>query len=365
MKRMLFNLLLLLLLCPAAMAQDDPLENIILQDGWLTGTVTAHFHAGEENQTIRVLKIDCPEPPSPYPDEILTVTKGYVSKKQMQRALKAAGQRTEGRFQNSRGSALYTGDWSVEASADLSKEDAAEQAVNIALRYFNALGVQVVRTPVAVERPYDYDAYMEQQLLHYSHIFSDTSTFIESAQANWKRRAKYNPKQMEYTQVQFDLMLNGMRLWRQPSYSAGYADEPGAIEGRSVSAYAIVSDSGVLVEAACDLLELQSSRPTKESEFERFTVPPYSRLLSPLIPAADWQSALRIALEDMGRTGLILYNTEDRPYQNKGMDKPITVYASQSVITGIFPCLSMISRDEWIPLWYIECKQEYTDGWRN
>ena len=91
MKHIIVNLLVfLLLLCPAALAQGDPLDGLIIEDSCVRGTVTGVFGSDRIEKPI---KVDCPLPEKPYPAEILTLKKGYVSKKQMQSALRAAGQR--------------------------------------------------------------------------------------------------------------------------------------------------------------------------------------------------------------------------------------------------------------------------------
>lgn len=356
---------MLALLPSASPAQEDPLAGIVIEDGWMTGTVTAHFSVGSGNEFVDEIKVDCPEPPEAYPSEILTVADGYVSKKQMQQALKAAGQSTEGKFVNTRGSAGYTGNWNTEAASDISKEDAAEQAIEIGLKYFAALGVEVDPVPTSISRPYDYDAYMERQIRSYEHSFSDTSTFIDHAKAHWKRTSKYHPKQTEYTSVDFTILLDGMRLDQNPSYPAGYADEPDAWEGYSAGAHVIVSDSGVLVEASCTLLEMTSRRPLEDDPVHETFLTQYQSLLQrKLITADSWSTALSAALADSSHAGLLESNQEDAPYQNKDMDEPVIAYGSRTVITEIHPVLHTISRNEWAPFWTIETVREYSDGWR-
>ena len=362
MKHIIVNLLiLLLLLCPAALAQSDLLDGLTVKDCLLHGTVTGVFGADRIEKPI---KVDCSLPEDPYPAEILTFKKGYVSKKQMQSALRAAGQHTEGQFVNPRGTAMYTGDWRTEASADISNEEAAAQAVRIGLAYFEALGVEVDPAPRSVSRPYDFDAYMARQTAVYEHAFSDTSTFIDNARAHWKRRIKYEEKQAAYTAVYFNLMVGGMRLWSDPSYPAHYADEPDAWEGFSTGAHVIVSDSGVLVEAACDLFEIKARRPTEgdavyNEYFEAF--PQHGS--NGVFPARDWRDALRIALSDPDLGGFS-WGAEEQPYQNQYMTEPIISYGFSTVITGIKPFLSAISRSDWAPFWRIETTAEYADGWR-
>lgn len=365
MKRTIVNLLVFLFLfCPAALAQDDPLEGLTIEEGRVRGTVTGTFGTDRIEKPI---KVDCPLPEEPYPAEILTLQKGFVSKKQMQAALRAAGQRTEGQFHNPRGYAMYTGDWRAEAAADISKEEAAAQAVRIGLAYFEALGISVDPVPRAVSCPYDFDAYMARETASFEHRFSDTSTFIDHLRARWKRIQKYESKQPEYTAVDFDLMVGGMRLWSNPAYPAHYADEPDAWEGLSVGAHVIISDSGVLVEAACDLFEIKARRPIEGdavyNEYNEYFEAFPQHGSNGVFPARDWRDALQMALSDPDLGGFS-WGAEEQPYQNQYMTEPIISYGFSTVITGIKPFLSAISRSDWAPFWRIETTQEYADGWR-
>ena len=353
--------IVLLLLCPAALAQGDLLDGLIIKGDWVRGTATGVFGADRIEKPI---KVDCPLPEKPYPAEILTLKKGYVSKKQMQSALKAAGQRTEGQFVNPRGTAMFTGDWRAEAAADISNEEAAAQAVRIGLAYFEALGVSVDPIPRSVNRPYDFDAYMARQTAAYEHAFSDASTFIDNARAQWKRRMKYEEKQPAYTAVYFNLMVGGMRLLSDPSYPAHYADEPDAWEGFSTGAHVIISDSGVLVEASCDLFEIKARRPIEEDAvYIDFLKTFHQHGSNGVFPAQDWQDALHIALSEPYIAGFS-WGAEEQSYQNKYMTEPITAYGFSTVVTEIKPCLSAISRSDWAPFWRIETTAEFADGWR-
>ena len=352
--------IVLLLLCPAALAQGDLLDGLIIKGDWVRGTATGVFGADRIEKPI---KVDCPLPEKPYPAEILTLKKGYVSKKQMQSALKAAGQRTEGQFVNPRGTAMFTGDWRAEAAADISNEEAAAQAVRIGLAYFEALGVSVDPIPRSVSRLYDFDAYMARQTAAYEHAFSDASTFIDNARAQWKRRMKYEEKQPAYTAVYFNLMVGGMRLWSDPSYPAHYADEPDAWEGFSTGAHVIISDSGVLVEASCDLFEIKARRPIEEDAvYIDFLKTFHQHGSNGVFPAQDWQDALHIALSEPYIAGFS-WGAEEQSYQNKYMTEPITAYGFSTVVTEIKPCLSAISRSDWAPFWRIETTAEFADGW--
>ena len=361
MKRIIVNLLLLIaLLCPTALAQTDPPDGLIVADGWISGMTTGVFGADGIEHAV---KVDCPVPEASYPAEILTLTKGYVSKNQMQTALKAAGQRTEGRFVNKRGYAIYTGDWRAVASADISAEDAAAQAVRIGLSYFEALGVEVDPMPRDVSRPYDYDAWMARQTDIYTHRYSDPSTFLERARTNWKRRMQYEEKQPEYTVVEFDLCVDDMRLWGNPSYPAHYADDPDAWVGMSVGASVTVSDSGVLVEASCELFEPKARRPVAgDAEYEAY-LDALAQSFTFLLPADDGWGALHTVLSGSPHYAGIGWR-EEGLFQNKYMTEPVAAFGSTPVVTGIKPYLSAISEGEWAPFWHVEFTDEFADGWR-
>jgi len=354
-------LILLMLLGPSALAQDSALENIKIENGWMRGTVVLSYN-GEK----RKIKVDCALPEAPYPCEVLTVSDRYFSKTDIQRALKAAGQSTKGHFLNSRDSTRYTGNWNARAAAAISKDDAARQAIRIALAYFDALDVEVESTPHRIDRPYDYEEYMEENILRFSHEYSDISYQMRVLPSQWKQTHKYDPKQTAYTRVDFTVMLEGKRLWRQPSYPAGYVDEPHAWSGYFVGAYAIVSDSGILVEAGTSHIpEIKSRRPLKEGELEAFASLLYAHSISPLIAAPNWQSALSLALDRGNRIGYIVSGAEEQSFMNSSMTEPGTIYARQGVITAIQPYLFTISENEWAPFWFIESVEEFEDGWRN
>ena len=362
--KVIIGIAAVLFFCPAALCQNNSFSGLFIENGQMTGTVTAHFSVGTEYESAEEINVDCPVPRKAYLQEILTVADRYVSKKEMQQALKAAGQRTVGKFTNLRGSGVYTGDWNAEARADISKEAAAEQATRIALQYFDALGVEVDPIPRDVFRPYDYDEWMGKQINSYEHRFSDASTFIENAEAYWKLLSKHHPKQSEYTSVSFYILLDGMRLETNPSYPAGYADEPEAWEGFSVSADAIVSDSGILVEASCNLLKIVSRRPMKNDRVYESFLPHSQSRGDILLPGECWQEALITALVNSSPIIQLQKSSSDALYQNKYMDEPIIAFGSRTVITEITPILHTISKKDWAPFWHIETMQQFSDGWR-
>ena len=363
MKRMFtkqFVCCLLLILYMVLLCQTAIAVMLTVTDGHICGSITVQKGNMSQESITETFLIDCPEPENAFRPEIITTSKGYVSKRDMQNALAAAGQSTNGQFSNKRGEAFFTGNWNQEASAQISREAAAAQAIEIGLQYFSALGVEVNPHPAHIDRPYDYDVYLDEQTSFYEHRFSDPAPFIERAKSQWTRRSKYNPAQSEYTRVHFSLTLDGMTLARNPSYPAGFIDEPDAWEGFQADAYVIVSDSGILVEASCSLLEIASKRPLENDPIYETFLSQYAEQTSHIAHGNNWQEALATALPNIG----VVAQQPDMPYQNKEMSSPITAFCFKTVITAIRPILHTISRDEWAPFWQIEINQEYIDGCR-
>ena len=175
------SLILLLLLILPLTSKGEILQGIKIEDAMISGTVTAIFGKGTEYETAHVLQLDCPVPSEKYMSEIFKMEYRYFSKKDIQKALQSIGQSDQGNFQNSRERTSYVNTSKIDPSADISREDAAKQAIEIGIKYFKALGIEVVPTPVHVERPYDYDTYMEHNKEVYSHRYSDATTFMEQA----------------------------------------------------------------------------------------------------------------------------------------------------------------------------------------
>lgn len=366
MKHIFSKLFVLLLLCavPLTLKGEIP-KGIMVKDGRISGTVTAIFGKGTEDETAHDLQLDCPVPNGIYTPEIFEVEYRYFSKKDVQKALQAIGQSDQGTFQISREGTSYINTSRIDPSAEISKENAAKQAIDIGIKYFKSLGIEVVPKPVHVERPYDFDTYMEHNEEIYSHRYSDTTTFMEQAETQWKKTQKYETRSAEYTRVTFAVMVNGIRLWTQPSYLAGYKDELDARIGFEVSASVLVSDSGVLVEASTSHIpEIKKTRQLKEGENELYPSLQNKLYFPPLIRAENWQEALNIALSNAGKIGNLSGNAEDQAFQNQYMDEPITKYGYQTIITEIYPCLSTFAKDEWAMFWHIDCQQQYADGWR-
>ena len=360
-----FMILLLLLCGRAAPSMCENLEGIIINNQRMEGEVSACFLSGCDNERSELILVDCLVPQTNYEREVLVIENRFFSKTDMQNALRMVGQKDQGRFINNQDEMVYINTDRINPAADITEEEALEQAVEIGLAFFDALGVEVVRTPSHVERPYDYDSYIECRSEILAHQFSDTSVLMDAAKAQWKRTHKYETREAEYTLVNFDVMVNGMRIWNQPSYPAGYTDELDAWIGFGVSASVLVSDSGVLVEARANHIpEIKGKRLPEMGELERFAEHLYGYRTLPLVMADTWQEALMLVLSDASSVGGIGPNTEERPYQNQHMDEPITAYGSRTVITEIYPCLSAISENELTMFWYIGSKQQYADGCR-
>lgn len=357
-------LTLSLLLCPArSLAENDPLSGVVIEDGWMHGPATAHFL----DEPVEIM-IDCPIPEEPYPAEVLTVATRRFSKKDMQRALRAIGQSDQGKFVSNREYASFSRKITEqEASADLSREDAAEQAVAIGLSYFDALGVEIDREQYDIERPNDLEANMAKMTEYYSHVYSDPSVFVERSRAQYIRNHRYETAPPCYTRVDFRVMVDGMRLAPNAGYPAGYADEPGAWVGPSLYASVTVSDSGILTWAyASDIPEIKSRRPATDADRESYVS---ACMLHSgrceFIAAEDGWSALLAALADSSRMGMLTGNWEDWVYQDERMTEPVTQYGARGVVTGIKPYLFTLSEHEWMPVWKIESAAEYADGWRD
>lgn len=357
-------LALSLLLCPAgSLAEENPLSGIVIEDGWMRGTATAHFLDGPVEITI-----DCPVPEEPYPAEVLTMATRSFSKKDMQRALRAIGQSDQGKFVSNREGASFTRKITErEAAADISREDASEQAVAIGLAYFDALGVEIDREHYYAERPNDLEANTAKMSEYYSHIYSDPSVFVERSRAQYIRTHRYETTPPCYTMVIFRVMVDGMRLAPNAGYPAGYADEPGAWIGTSICASVTVSDSGMLTEAyASGIPEIKSRRPATDADREAYVSACMLHSGScKFIAAEDGWSALLAVLADSSRMGTLTGSWEDSVFQDERMTEPMTQYGARGVVTGIKPYLFTLSEHEWMPVWKIESAAEYADGWRS
>ena len=357
MKRILIELLALLLFASAACAESVWPEGITEENGRLTGTVQVKSGSSEHF----TCKLDCPVPPETIPSDLFEVGFRFFSKKDMQNALKAAGQSTKGKFSNNRDGTLYTGDWNAESSADISREDAEKQAVDIALSYLDALGVEVVRTPNSISRPYDVEALTDIQQAFYTHSFSDPEYFMRKLPARYQRMKKYWPKQSAYTSVDFTVCLEGIPIPPWPSYPAGFSDEPDARIAYEVGASVTVSDSGIIVKASTHCIpELKERRPRPDTpdflEREKSFFNGYP------LTARDSAHDVMKKLREEGREAGLYAQEDDHPFLP---DENIMSYGYQTVITDIHPILHPTdSETEWACFWQIDSAQEYKDGWR-
>lgn len=357
---------LLLMMCMASVSAAAQIPaGIVIRDQRMTGCVTACFDAGSPNECQEEILVDCSFPQGEYTGEILTLRSRNVSRDNVRRALRAAGQSGDGEVYINSDGVRYVHTEPIDPFAGVTREAAQKQAVEIGRMYFEALGLEVVKSPSHVERPYDYEAFIEQKRTQLNHQYSDVAVMLDRAAAQWKRTRKYETREAAYTRVDFDIMVDGMRLWGNPSYPAGYADEPDAWYGFDVSASVLVSDSGVLVEAwASCIPEIAGRRQPEEGELEQYAALLDAYRTAPLVLAESWEEALELALSGERRTAGLAANHEDRPYRNQDIAEAITAYGSRSVITDIYPCLTTVSESEWAMFWHIETRQEFSDGWR-
>jgi len=359
MKHMIAELVLMVFMAfvAAASAQDDLLVNLVIEDRQITGTIEACFGEGTEYEQWETILVDCPLPAQAYTKEIITTTYRRIGKKDVQKALRAIGQRDQGQFISDETGFRFAGTERFDPSADITKEDAAEQAVRIGLDFFEALGVEVAAESAVISRPYDEEEFMRSVEEEYIHRFSDIGAMMDRQRAQWKRTHRYETRAAQYTRVHFHIMINGMRVASWPSYPAGFSDETNARIAFDTGVSVLVSDSGVLVEAQAGRIpQVKSRRMPREED---------AAVLAALrgqsyIRAGSWQEAFKQAQQ----MGSLPRNSAEELWKMEDVDKPITRYASQTVVTEIYPCLYTISKDEWVMIWHIESRQQYADGCR-
>ena len=350
-------LLFMLAYSMAACAQDNLLANLIIEDQHITGTIDTCYGAGTEYEQWETILVDCPLPTQEYTAEIITTTYRRISKKDVQKALRAIGQRDEGRFISDKTGFRFLREERIGPSENISREDAANQAVRIGLAFFEALGVEVAAESAVIERPYDEEAFMRAAQERLSHGFSQIDALLDRQRAQWKRRMKYETRGPQYTQVSFQMMTDGMRIAAWPSYSAGFSDEPDARIAFDTGVSVLVSDSGVLVQVQVGSIpQVKKRRMPQENDAAAIA----ALLEQSLIRAESWQEALKQAQQ----MGCLPRNNEEEDYKTEYMDKSITRYASCAVVTEIYPCLYTISKDEWVMIWHIESRQQAADGYR-
>ena len=80
----LFLILYMVLLCQTAIA-----DMLTVADGHICGSITVQKGNMSQESITETFLIDCPEPENAFRPEIITTSKGYVSKIDMQNALAA------------------------------------------------------------------------------------------------------------------------------------------------------------------------------------------------------------------------------------------------------------------------------------
>ena len=358
MKRIIaeWALLFLLCCCTSACAQDNLLTNLEVVNRRITGTLDACFGAGTEYEQWETILVDCPLPAQTYSGEVFETEYRRISKKDVQKALKAIGQSEQVQFISDKTGFRFTSAEKCDPSADISKEAAAAQANRIGVSFFEALGVEVAVESAYASRPYDEDAFMRSAQERLSHAFSQIDAQLDRQRAQWKRTQKYETRGPQYTRVSFHMMTDGMRVAPWPAYPAGYSDEPDAQIAFDTGVSVLVSDSGELVQAQAGcIVQVKHRRMPQEKDAAAIAA-----LEQQHIRAESWQEALAQAqqMEHLPR------NNPEQSYQMESMDEPVTRYASQAVVTEIYPCLYTISKDEWVMIWRIETLQQFADGCR-
>ncbi len=359
MKRMIAEWILMVFMAfaAAASAQQDLLANLRIENQRITGTIEACIDAGTEHEHWETILVDCPLPARAYTEEIITTTYRRIGKKDVQKALKAIGQSDQVRFVSDGTGFRFTVAKEHTPSADISKEAAAEQAVRIGVDFFEALGVEVAIESAYVSRPYDEEEFLRDTQERLSHGFSRIDVMMDRQKAQWKRMQKYETRGPQYTRVSFHIVIDGMRVASWPSYPAGYSDEPDARIAFDTGVSVLVSDSGVLVEAqAGNIPQVKSQRMLREEDAAAIeALQEKSHIL-----AQSWQAAL----EQAQQMGSLPRNSAEEPVWMEDMGGPITRYASQAVVTEIYPCLYTIAKDQWVMIWRIESRQQCADGYR-
>ena len=340
-----------------ACAQEERLVNVTAENGQITGTIQSCIGAGTQHEYWETILVDCPLPLRAYTGEIIKTQARRFSKKDVQNALRAIGQSGQGRFISDATGFRFTSTEKPDPSADISREEAAKQAVQIGLRFFEALGVEVAAESAAAARPYDEEAYMRDAQERLAHSFSEIDVMLDRQRAQWKRMHRYDTRGPQYTRVSFHIVIDGMRVASWPSYPAGFPDEPDAKIAFDTGVSVLVSDSGVLVEAQAGIIPQVKERrmPRQEDAAAIAALQDQS-----LLRAESWQEALEAA----ALIGVLPRNEAEMPFQAEYLAEPITRYPSQAVITQVYPCLYTISQDEWVMIWQINSRQQYADGCR-
>lgn len=343
-----------LLICNSVVyAQGDPLANLIVKNGRITGSLEVCID-GDTGRFDTIL-VDSPLPAQVYSRDIFVMEYRRFSKKEVQKALREIGQSEQGNFVSDGKGFRFTGAMRIDPAADITWEAAAEQAVRIGHSFFRALGIEVAAESAYVTRPYDEEAFICAEKERLIHQCSEIDEQIERQRAQWKRMQKYETRGPQYTRVSFHIMTDGMRVASWPAYPAGFSDEPNAMVAFDTGVSVLVSDSGVLVEAQVGHVPQVKGRKTPQDDAVIA-----KQLEQSHIRAESWQEAL----DQAQRINQLPKNCAETSNKSEYADEPITWYASQAVVTEIHPCLYTISKDEWVMIWRIESMQQYADGCR-
>ncbi|MDO5377256.1 MAG: hypothetical protein Q4G52_02875 [Clostridia bacterium] len=336
MRRMFSMLLSLLAFALPLSANADLTEDAIIltDDLRVTGQITSDLGVPIELDLIR--------PELELPDQALTVQYRRFTKRELQEALRAIGQSDMGTFDVSGTGCSYSGGWQDEASASISHEEAAAQAVQIGHELLAALGIDVAKTPQSIGRPYEWDDSDQP----YWHAFSEAeamSAYYE-ARFNSPRQRRTRPEQSAYTIVYFAVLLDGVPIAQCCSYPAGYADEPDARISFSTTASVTVSDSGMLVSFTLSCVPIVVSRAPLEQ------------------PLPSWQDAIEEACRNCPDTPSSLMDTT---FYNEYIGMNVTHYARRPILTRLECLYETTEEFEWVPVWKPAFSYEVLrDGYR-
>lgn len=322
MKWMYSMLLSLLAFALPLSASADFTEDVIIltDDLRVTGQITSNLGVP--------IELDLSLPELELPDQALTVQYRRFTKRELRDALRAIGQSDKGTLDVSRTGCCYSGRWQDKASAPISHEEAAGQAVQIGHELFAALGIDVTKTPRSIGRPYEWDDSNQP----YWHAFSEAeamSAYYE-ARFNSPRRRRTRPEQSAYTSVDFAVLLDGVPIAQCCSYPAGYVDEPDARISFSTTASVTVSDSGMLVSFTLDYIPIVVSRAPLEQ------------------PMPSWQDAIEEACRSCPDTPSSLMDTT---FYNEFIGMNVTHYARRPILTGLERLYETTEEFEWVSVW--------------
>lgn len=318
MRVLYFLLLTAALLLPLSACAAPAGDEIALgEDGHITGQITSDRGVP--------IELDLSLPASAPPDQALTVEYRRFTKRELQKALRAIGQSDEGDLFADQTGCGYSGRWKEEASAPVSHEEAARQAVEIGHALFAELGVDVAKMPRSVGRPYEWDD-SKQPYWHGMSEPEAMSAYYE-AQFYSPRRKRTRPEQGEYTVVDFDVLLDSVPVVPCCAYPAGYADEPDAQIGFSTTASVTVSDSGALVRFNLSYIPVVLSRSPLET------------------PLPTWREAIEAACRKCPDT------LEEYTFFNENIGMEVTHYAERPILTGLICRYETVTEFEWVPVW--------------